>query len=672
MRRTPTDLVVYSPHDVGLFGIGKAFKAVGKAVGGAAKGISRTAKKGLRAVKKTTRTLSPLLDIAATGASFVPGVGTGVAAGLSAAQAMARGKKLHEVLAAGARGAIPGGALGQAAFSTGMGVLRGQRIDRALLAGAGRAVPGGPLGQAAFRSGLALARGQRVDRTLLGAGRSLAQQQLGRFVPSLPRLGPGQRVALSAIRRLGPRVPVARALPPARVQPSRVRLSRAAASGGAAAGRAMAAAQRRAAAKRTRALSVRAAAGGGAAAGRAMAQARQRKVLKMARPLSTPDPFWRFHKVRPKLYAMPRTVRAAQRAVARSPELSTLTSAAAARRLGLPLKHVRRALARQAPRIRWRPLSRPASGLVRSIARSVSPFVLSRYDTQGLSVDGATYTVEKGDYGVKIAEKLVGDGNRWRELRKANPKIAKRPDPKNYGLVIYPGDVLVVPESWRPTPKPVEAIAAASILKAKAELAAWSKTDGATEAGVTDYGLRPEDLSTDWGKRDKFVLAAFSKWHNARGGPSLEPTGELTAAHCDALDDWAEARAKAPPPEVTPATPPVLTPPVVTPPVSTAPPVVTPPISAAPPVVTPPLTTPPVTVTPPVSGAPPVTVPAVTIPPLTVPAVFTPPPTAAPPVTPPAPTAAVPALLPAAPAQAKSGDGLGMALAGGLLAAMFL
>lgn len=64
------------------------------------------------------------------------------------------------------------------------------------------------------------------------------------------------------------------------------------------------------------------------------------------------------------------------------------------------------------------------------------------------ALEGTVYVVEPGDYGVRIAQKLVGDGNRWRELKAVNPTIATRPDPKNYGLVIYAGDRLTLPASW--------------------------------------------------------------------------------------------------------------------------------------------------------------------------------------------------------------------------------
>jgi len=246
----------------------------------------------------------------------------------------------------------------------------------------------------------------------------------------------------------------------------------------------------------------------------------------------------------------------AERALKRRPELTTLSSKQAARELGLPLASVQKALRRTGPALPWKSLSRPAAALVARHARAASPFILSRFDTGGLAADGQTYTVESNDYGVKIAQKLTGDGNRWRELRAANPQVRGRPDPTNAGFVIYPGDVLQLPESWVETPP--AAISAAAILQAKATLAAWFVTDGRNEAGPTDYGSRPEDLSPAWSDRDSFMLASFSVWSNSHEGTTLPTSGSITQAHADALQRWAESRAgtlPAPPSGGLPALP---------------------------------------------------------------------------------------------------------------------
>ena len=56
------------------------------------------------------------------------------------------------------------------------------------------------------------------------------------------------------------------------------------------------------------------------------------------------------------------------------------------------------------------------------------------------------YIVEKGDSPILIAKKLVGDGNRWRELIKANPnkKLASNGNFASLGI----GERINVPVSW--------------------------------------------------------------------------------------------------------------------------------------------------------------------------------------------------------------------------------
>jgi nucleoid-associated protein YgaU len=93
--------------------------------------------------------------------------------------------------------------------------------------------------------------------------------------------------------------------------------------------------------------------------------------------------------------------------------------------------------------------------------------VMPRNDVGAL--EGLVYVVESNDFGTKIAEKLIGDGSRWRELKAANPAVARRPDPRGYGMVIYPGDRLELPTSWvaelgldAPADEPPPAVAAGS------------------------------------------------------------------------------------------------------------------------------------------------------------------------------------------------------------------
>ena len=52
-----------------------------------------------------------------------------------------------------------------------------------------------------------------------------------------------------------------------------------------------------------------------------------------------------------------------------------------------------------------------------------------------------TYTVVAGDSLSKIAKKLLGNANRWREIHALNADTVKNPD------LIHPGQVLKIPDA---------------------------------------------------------------------------------------------------------------------------------------------------------------------------------------------------------------------------------
>jgi nucleoid-associated protein YgaU len=54
---------------------------------------------------------------------------------------------------------------------------------------------------------------------------------------------------------------------------------------------------------------------------------------------------------------------------------------------------------------------------------------------------GRTYTVVAGDSLSKIAKKLLGSANRWREIHELNKDAIKNPD------LIHPGQVLKIPDA---------------------------------------------------------------------------------------------------------------------------------------------------------------------------------------------------------------------------------
>jgi hypothetical protein len=305
-----------------------------------------------------------------------------------------------------------------------------------------------------------------------------------------------------------------------------------------------------------------------------------------------------FRRSLPPLF--PAQVNAAMQAMRNGSSMS-----AASRAFGAPVASLRRAAMMRNARPNWRPVSPAAASFVRRYVPTapLSALRLFGRDTMGLVDNGAVYVVENGDFPGKIAKKLTGKENLWPQLIAANPqKKTKTTKLGKEFVTLVAGERLNVPKSWvllnAPAPGGTPGTATpstdtAAILQAKSLLVTWSKTDGLTEAGLTDYGTRPEDLSTTFGPRDKLVALAFEKWSNRVRGTKLTADGEMNPELSTALRNWAEARASLPVPPVS--TTPASTPPASAPPVVVAPlPLPLPPVVTAPPASAPPASAPPV------------------------------------------------------------------------------
>lgn len=158
------------------------------------KNVWATVKSTGSGIVRDTRSALP---IAAGVVSFVPGVGTGVASGLSAVSAISQGKNLREIAEEAAIGAVPGGAIYKAAIQTGIDVARGKNVLKTVVnRGVGLArtqLPGGQLAQSALNVGLNIAQGRNVAKSLASESLELARRQL----PQSTALNVAQR-ALSA------------------------------------------------------------------------------------------------------------------------------------------------------------------------------------------------------------------------------------------------------------------------------------------------------------------------------------------------------------------------------------------------------------------------------------------------------------------------------------------
>jgi hypothetical protein len=147
------------------------------------------------------------LKLAEMVAPFIPGVGTGVAAALGAANALAAGRPITDALVAAARSALPGGAVAQAAFDTALNLAKGKSLAEAALSAARDRLPGGPAARAAFDAAVALAKGKRLqDAAFAAAGRVLPPSPFAAdALDFVKRVANGQNIQHAALSVAGQR-----------------------------------------------------------------------------------------------------------------------------------------------------------------------------------------------------------------------------------------------------------------------------------------------------------------------------------------------------------------------------------------------------------------------------------------------------------------------------------
>lgn len=161
------------------------------------KTLSAIASKALAPALTVIKSVAgPVLPYVQSVMSFVPGVGTGIAAALGAAQALADGRRIDEALVSGFKSAIPGGPLAQMAFDAAWGLAHGRPIDTTVLGALRGRLPAG-LAQRAFDTGLALATAKSAqDRRA-----ALQTAALGALASNLPAV-PGLAIAQPIVSAL--------------------------------------------------------------------------------------------------------------------------------------------------------------------------------------------------------------------------------------------------------------------------------------------------------------------------------------------------------------------------------------------------------------------------------------------------------------------------------------
>jgi hypothetical protein len=162
-----------------------------QAVGRAAGGVVGDVRKGLQ--------------LASMVAPFIPGIGTGVAAALGAASALANGEPITDAIIAAARTAIPGGAIAQTAFDMASNLAKGQNIGEAMLNTVRSKIPDNPIARAAFDTGLALVKGQSLQQAVLSsAGKLLPKSPFAETALSfVNKAMSGQNIQTAALSHVG-------------------------------------------------------------------------------------------------------------------------------------------------------------------------------------------------------------------------------------------------------------------------------------------------------------------------------------------------------------------------------------------------------------------------------------------------------------------------------------
>lgn len=175
----PVHLIAKATHNIPILGsiTGAAdslnsmpFKVTQQILDGG--NISKVALRNFKEALSNVKTLGPY---AQTIISFVPGIGTGVAAAIGAGLALADGKPISEALLAAVKGSLPGGAIAQTAFNVSQAAIQGKSIDQIAIS----ALPISDQQKQLLSQGLAAARD-------IAKGKNVAHSIVDRAIQTLP------------------------------------------------------------------------------------------------------------------------------------------------------------------------------------------------------------------------------------------------------------------------------------------------------------------------------------------------------------------------------------------------------------------------------------------------------------------------------------------------------
>lgn len=130
--------------------------------------------------------------------SFVPGVGTGIAAAIAAGTALAEGKSITDALADSVIAAVPGGSLGQTAARGVLSIAKGERLDTVAVNALKSQLPAsvGP----AIDTALKVAQGNDVKGAVLQAIRANLPADAQKAVDIATALGAARNIQASTVQ----------------------------------------------------------------------------------------------------------------------------------------------------------------------------------------------------------------------------------------------------------------------------------------------------------------------------------------------------------------------------------------------------------------------------------------------------------------------------------------
>jgi len=129
----------------------------------------------LSSLKSALKDVKAIAPYAQTVLSMVPGVGQGLSGAIGASIALAQGQSITDALMSGVKGALPGGALAQAAFQIAADAAAGRPITTIAL----DALPVSPQAKQALSQGVMAARD-------LASGKNVSQSLLDHALHALP------------------------------------------------------------------------------------------------------------------------------------------------------------------------------------------------------------------------------------------------------------------------------------------------------------------------------------------------------------------------------------------------------------------------------------------------------------------------------------------------------